>query len=77
MVSQGQLVYTSHEDGSQFYQNSNTNSIKLSCEYCEESLHGSLKCGELEGQKKGCDGIDSHATHHREADHKRGYSNGY
>ena len=45
-------MYTSHEDGSQFYQSTNTNSIKFSCEYCEELLHGSLKCGELEGQKR-------------------------
>jgi len=51
MVSQGQSVYTSHEDGSQFYQSSN-NSITFSCEYCEELLYGSLKCGELEGQKR-------------------------
>lgn len=52
MALQGQLVYTSHEDSSQFYQSSNTNSIKFSCNYREELLHGSLKCGELEGLKR-------------------------
>ena len=45
-------MYTLQEDISQFYQSSNTNSTKFSCEYCEELLHGSLKCGELEGLKR-------------------------
>jgi hypothetical protein len=76
MALQGQLVYTSHEDSSQFYQSSNTNSIKFSCEYCEGSLHVSLKCGELEGLKRDVTEL-THATHHREADLKKDYSNGY
>jgi hypothetical protein len=63
MASQGQLVYTSYEDSSQFYKSSNTNSIKFSCEYCEESLHGSLKCGELEGLKRDVTEL-IHVTHH-------------
>lgn len=45
-------MYTSHIDSSQFYRSSDTNSIKFSCEYCEELLHRPLKWGELEGLKR-------------------------
>ena len=52
MASQGELAYSSHKDNSQFYQSSNSSSIKFSSKYSEESLHESLKCVELEGIKR-------------------------
>lgn len=69
-------MYTSHEDGSQFYQISNGNSIKFSCEYCEELLHGSMMCGELEGLKRDVTEL-TNMLHITERPTVRGYSNEY